>query len=73
MDGDDAVFPSEYSRIDEIGLMKRELFAAMAMVGLLAKEGMSCDCISEVAVERADGLIAQLNKEKCGDDASQTL
>lgn len=48
------------------GLSKRELFAAMAMQGLLSnlaalrKEGFSDSDIEEFAVIRADGLLREL-------------
>lgn len=49
-----------------IGLTKRELFAAMAMQGLLAadpKHNMSSDDIAKYAIEQADDLIKALNHE----------
>lgn len=69
-------FPS--STIDghtEHGLTKREKFAAMAMQGLLAGSPLDGECLEWVeieAVERADGLIAELNKgvsDECGCDS----
>ncbi len=47
------------------GLTKRELFAAMAMQGLLADSAISASYeeISESAVGHADALIAEINKE----------
>lgn len=83
MDGNDQAFPCgapvyEVSgglggpveaRIVTGGLTKRELFAAMAMVGYRANpEHGTSDC-SEVArdsIEDADALIAALNKPDGG-------
>lgn len=51
---------------DWIGLTKREYFAAMAMMGILA-DGCSVHELSEaacVAVEAADALINALNQDK---------
>lgn len=47
------------------GLTKRELFAAMAMQGMLADHTCDAepDAFAEVAVNHADALIAELNKE----------
>ena len=47
------------------GLTKRELFAAMAMQGMLADHTCDAepDAFAEVAVNYADALIAELNKE----------
>ncbi len=65
------IYPQEYS-----GLTKRELFAAMAMQGILARGPIKVDGYSSegrqtesqfvamVAVSRADALIAELAKEK---------
>lgn len=49
------------------GLTKRELFAAMAMQGILASP-FDCgfDKVNEIAVVQADGLIAALNKPREG-------
>ena len=48
------------------GLTKRELFAAMAMQGMLSRPGLViCDVIVAAAcVESADALLAELAKEK---------
>jgi hypothetical protein len=60
---DDAAFPSH--EFGSTGLTKREYFAIKALEGLLASEernfydDKSIEC---VAVERADLLIAELNK-----------
>ena len=50
------------------GLTKRELFAAMAMQGLLANPdqamvAMDEDHVAFSAMQHADALIAELNKE----------
>ncbi len=48
----------------EIGLTKRELFAAMAMQGLMGLPvQMSHAVASHVAVEAADALLAELAKK----------
>jgi hypothetical protein len=56
----------------KLGLTKRELFAAMAMQGLLAKpeEGRQFPIHINVAeaIEYADELIRQLSKEVQGDN-----
>lgn len=56
--------------LHEGGLTKRELFAAMAMQGLLAAQaGKQCeDCLTEdhlaaIAAHQADALLAELAKE----------
>lgn len=48
------------------GLTKRELFAAMAMQGLCSQESKCYfdGAIAAYAVEYADALIAELNKEQ---------
>ena len=50
------------------GLTKRELFAAMAMQGLLSYgnelSNVSLAQIAPIAVEQADALLAQLEKKK---------
>ena len=43
------------------GLTKREYFAAMAMQGLIAKDGNECPSL-DVAVLLADELIKELNR-----------
>lgn len=48
----------------EIGLTKRELFAAMAMQGLLAFPGMvPFETVTQMSVEHADALLAELAKK----------
>ena len=45
------------------GLTKREYFAAMAMQGVLASE-FEYDDVAKAALNFADNLIKELNKEK---------
>ena len=45
------------------GLTKREYFAAIAMHGIVANPSSSIDSVSRLAVEYADALIRELNKE----------
>lgn len=49
---------------EDPGLTVREYFAAMAMQGLLAKEGIVHPQTAESSVRWADELIAELNKEQ---------
>ena len=62
----DYVFPHEDANFIYHGLTKRELFAGMAMQGLLSNlaairaEGFQDHEIEEFAVMRADALIAKL-------------
>jgi hypothetical protein len=47
------------------GLTKREYFAGLAMQGLLANPNTGCECaekIAELAVNRSDELLKQLEK-----------
>jgi hypothetical protein len=44
-------------------LTKRELFAAMAMQGLLANPFTETNLVGEEAVKQADRLIAELSSE----------
>lgn len=51
----------------EVGLTKREQFAAMAMQGLLAKHGdddYQCEQIASYAVAHADALLKELERTK---------
>jgi hypothetical protein len=58
--GDEAAFTSDCTT----GLTKRELFAAMAMQGMLGLPvPMSHAVASHVAVEAADALLAELAKK----------
>jgi hypothetical protein len=45
------------------GLSRRELFAAMAMQGILSRTSMERGTLSQIAVSAADALIAELDKE----------
>jgi hypothetical protein len=74
MNGNDPVYPSYFfpeQYNPEFGLTKRELIAAMAMQGLLAKpeEGRQFPIHINVAeaIEYADELIRQLSKEVQGE------
>lgn len=58
-DGNDPVYPSTAAWSS--ALTKRELFAAMAMQGAI--EHCAFEDVATVAVELADALIAELNKE----------
>lgn len=53
-------FPCE--QIAQIGLTKREYFAAMAMQGLMHDSGITEKIAAEVAVNAADALIKELSK-----------
>jgi hypothetical protein len=73
MEGDDAAYPLEIATGQyNSAFTKRELFAAMAMQGLLAKpeEGRQFPIHINVAeaIEYADELIRQLSKEVQGDN-----
>lgn len=68
--GNDKVYPT--SDCSQDTLTKRELFAAMAMQGMAANpadnylaevDGKIVNVTSKYAVEYADTLIAELNKE----------
>ena len=48
------------------GLTKRELFAAMAMQGILANPSWDVHDVPVVAVEAADALLAELAKPREG-------
>ncbi len=61
-DGNDPVYPSTAAWSS--ALTKRELFAAMAMQGLSTIVELDATNIARYAVETADALIAELNKEK---------
>lgn len=60
MDGEEQAYPS--SGLGHPGLTKRELFAAMAMQGLLANPNTKWDpaLISTAAVKTADDLLLML-------------
>lgn len=71
--GDDSIFIAKGVTLDGIGyinkqgLTKRELFAAMMLQGLCANESQwgnsTLNGLAGLAVEQADALIAELNKE----------
>ena len=68
MNGNDAAYPLEIVTGQyDIGLLKRELFAAMAMQGLLANPEMhhaiAYNGIAKLAIEHADLLIYHLNDQ----------
>ena len=44
------------------GLTKREYFAAMAMQGLMNKQGVNMEMIVKMAVAHADALLKELEK-----------
>lgn len=54
------------SPMDAVGLTKRELFAAMAMQGILSDpyQGGSPETVATKAVAQADALIEALNEGK---------
>jgi hypothetical protein len=62
-----------FCSIRERGLMRRELFAAMAMQGLLANPGVRVDfgetrsSLSNASVKLADALIAKLDESRPAD------
>ena len=66
MNGNDAAYPNNFvpERYNpEFGLTKRELFAAMAMQGiLLSDRATSAEGRVYHAVKHADALIAELSK-----------
>lgn len=57
--GKDSAFSSDR----QYGLTKREYFAAMAMQGMLAIDDPPKEVVARFAVEQADALIKELNKE----------
>ena len=70
MNGYDSAYPSYFlpeQYNPEFGLTKRELFAAMAMQGLLANPGFREDVvhgrIAKMAIDEADNLIYHLNAD----------
>ena len=54
-------YPIEAEKTYYLGLSKRELFAAMAMQGMIGHSTIEGAAIT--AVQTADALIAELNKE----------
>lgn len=59
----DLAYPSRED-FNELGLTKREYFAAMAMQGLMTHDSkdLSYDYLTKIAVLYADVLIVELNK-----------
>lgn len=68
--GNESAYPNELASptndgyLSTAGLTKRELFAAMAMQGLLARNDMTSEARAIYAIEHADDLIATLEKFK---------
>ena len=66
-DGDHYAYATSTDKFHQEGLTKRELFAAMAMQGCCSNYNIwsntSAREIAGHAVEQADALIAELNKE----------
>ena len=69
MNGDKPAYPFAFDEMDvnrtSFGLTRRELFAAMAMQGLLTNYGLTADLreVSNSAARYADSLIAELDKD----------
>lgn len=61
-DGDHYAYATSTDKFHQEGLTKRELFAAMAMQGLMKYPG-NPDYVAHMAIQAADALIAELNKE----------
>ena len=63
--GDDFAYPNQETQewARSTGLTKRELFAAMAMQGLIGTDlsGSAAD-LAVVSIQAADALIAELSK-----------
>lgn len=59
-DGDMSAFPNGYVCV---GLTKREYFAAAAMQAFASLDGVDILRTARWAVQQADALIAELNKE----------
>ena len=47
----------------ELGLTKREYFAARAMQGMLHVPPVNLERVAELSVKAADAIIAELNKQ----------
>lgn len=61
----DPAFPLAYSEtfhLDKVGLTKREYFAAQAMKGFINAFGFTEE-VPKQAIQMADALMAELNKE----------
>jgi Co/Zn/Cd efflux system component len=59
--GNLAVYPSQ-DPLYAYGLTKRELFAALAMQGLIICPGISSEAIARTSVREADLLLKELAK-----------
>jgi hypothetical protein len=46
------------------GLTKREQFAAMAMQGLMTRDGINSERLARIAITAADALLAELERTK---------
>ena len=57
---DESAFPTCENSVWTRGISKRELFAAMAMQGILASEGGWTDELIAQSVSAADALLAAL-------------
>lgn len=58
-----AVYEPGAGQSGETGLTKREFFAALAMVGMLASEIDDVETAAQVAADAADRLIKALNAQ----------
>lgn len=50
--------------VTEGGLTKREYFAAMALQGIMSKQYVTCEGAAKTAVQAADELLNQLDKQQ---------
>jgi len=62
MDNSGMVYPQSHELYG--GLTKRELFAAMAMQGMIGDKTLQCDLAAVWSVQAADALLAELAKEQ---------
>jgi hypothetical protein len=60
-DPESPAYPKQYP--DQPCLTKLELFAAMAMQGLLSDPNITHERVPFIAVKQAEALIAELNKK----------
>ncbi len=73
-EGNKSAYPTEYHNLDNPGLTKRELFAAMAMQALIAAMAMKAlisyqgfdlpEKIAASSLDYADVLLSKLNKSE---------
>lgn len=62
-----SAFPTEIDGARDLGLTKREYFAALAMQGILAgKLHLTPDRVALAVTQFADALLFQLEKNKAG-------